>query len=655
MAHISLLALALAAQQPQLETAAPPVTVEQVEAAIATGERQSAMDLAYRLAEQRQDSDGANRSDSELAYLFGKLHLSGGNPQSAIPYLRRADGEALGAPRRAAALIALADALEAVGDRGGALAAIGRLDALSLSPRQQVEAVVRRARLILSTDPVAALALVEPLTRGGDPGGRFHGLMIAAQAHGLVGNRPAAQQAGELAWSAAPSAPPGDYAAVRAGLLLAALGRASQPALSLLSSVRGDTPLLAETMIHALPVCGETGIRPEDEVTFVVFVDENGTHHLSPVTAARSSIVPAFLDAFGGRRILAGEFVVGRGSVVSLRCRTQPSQSFPGPVERAEPLTELLAARNIFIASGHRWDADRVQQLERRIAALEARHGRMHPLLIGPVSELSERSVEQMVREGAIGEIVRADLPQRVTELLRALPGGSELLPAAEDEALNASISATPSAQQIRLLRDLAAGFVERLPLNRAYEYGIGWLDGDRELGPSERQRALETLLRRFQGLSDDPRRKSLLMRLGRSQFEQGNPAAAQASFRQAGLPGESCLSLPETPAAVQQSISSGDYPLSALRFGIAGTSVVEHSIDPDGQVTNQRPLISSPPGLFEDIARQSLGAFRFSIPQRNGRPMTCTGRVQRVMWRLPEDGEPQPLFQNPMPLPFDT
>ena len=655
MAHVPLLALALAAQQLQPEITAPPVTVEQVEAAIATSDRQSAMDLAYRLAEQRQDSDGANRADPELAYLFGKLQLSGGNPQGAIPYLRRADADSMGAPHRAAALIALADALEAVGDRDGALAALRRVGALPLSPQQQVEVGVRRARLTLAADPAAALTLAEPLTRGGDPAGRFHGLLITAQAHGLAGNRSAARQAAELAWSVAPSAPPGDYAAVRAGLLLAALGRASQPALGLLSSVRGDTPLLGETMINALPVCGDAGIRPEDEATFVVFVDENGTHNLSPVTATRASIVPAFLDAFGGRDILAGEFVVGHGSVVSLRCRTQPSQSFPGPVERVDPLLELLAARHIFITSGHRWDGERVQQLEQRIAALEARHGRMHPLLIAPMSELSERSVEQMVREGALAEIVRADLPRRVAELLRALPGGSDHMPAAEDEAQNASISTMRSAQQIQLLRDLAAGFVARLPLNRAYEYGIGWLDSDRELGSSERQRAVETLLRRFQGMPADPRRRSLLMRLGRSQFEQGNMAAAQASFQEAGVPGDSCQALSETPAAIQQSISGGDYPLSALRFGIAGTSVVEHSIDADGRVTSQRPLIASPPGLFDDIAGQSLGAFRFSVPQRNGRPITCTGRVQRVMWRLPRDGEPQPLFQNPMPLPFDT
>jgi tetratricopeptide (TPR) repeat protein len=649
-------ALALAAAQPTSPAESPATvpTIEAIEAAVDGGEWQRALDLAYRLAEGRQGPDGSNRPDPELAYVFGRIHLNQGRRGSAISYLRRADSDLLSGQRHADALIALSDAQEAVGDHEGALASLARLEGLQLGPTQQISAAIRRARLTLPADPRGALSLAESLARGADPAGRFHGLLLAAQAHNLTGNRTAARQAAEQAWAAALAAPPRENAGVQAGLILAALTDQPERALSILHSVGGNSTLLGEGLTSALPTCGEDGLRPEDEITFAVFRDDRWSDLLMPVAANRPAIVATFMKALAGRRIL-GEDAKGRGIVFSLRCRTLPASSAPGPVESVEPVVELLVARNLFFASGQSWDAERVRWLEARIAELEARYGPTHLPLIPLVMELAERSVAQMEQQGALGEVERSDLPRRVASLVRSVPGAADHVPSPEDEQQAAAMQNAPPEQQLQLWRAMAQGQIARLPIDDAYPYLIAWLQQDTELSSAERQRAIETVLRRFDPLPNDPRRRALLIRLGRSQAQQGNETAAQASFRAARLSTGACEALPEDLTTLEGEVSGSDYPLLALRYSAIGWSVVEQSIGPDGRVAGQRLLIAAPPGLFDEVLDRRLRAFRFSAPMRGGRPVACIGRVQTVRWRLPEVGEPLHPFPNPDPLPSDT
>jgi outer membrane biosynthesis protein TonB len=150
-------------------------------------------------------------------------------------------------------------------------------------------------------------------------------------------------------------------------------------------------------------------------------------------------------------------------------------------------------------------------------------------------------------------------------------------------------------------------------------------------------RRAIERLAARFPARSADPRGRALRMRLGALLAANGDGAAARAAFAAAGAPAGSCILLEEAPAFAEGSISDDDFPALPLENGMRGLTVVEYGVGPDGGVTSARLILSAPAGLFDAVTLEKIGAFRFTPGRSGGRAAACTGRPQRVIWRLPD------------------
>lgn len=64
------------------------------------------------------------------------------------------------------------------------------------------------------------------------------------------------------------------------------------------------------------------------------------------------------------------------------------------------------------------------------------------------------------------------------------------------------------------------------------------------------------------------------------------------------------------------------DYPATADRQRVSGKVVLQLKIEADGRVTDVEVVSASPPGLFEDSAKQAFDGVRFSPAQKNGQPV---------------------------------
>ncbi len=63
-------------------------------------------------------------------------------------------------------------------------------------------------------------------------------------------------------------------------------------------------------------------------------------------------------------------------------------------------------------------------------------------------------------------------------------------------------------------------------------------------------------------------------------------------------------------------------YPVDADRRRLSGKVVLQLKIEADGRVTHVEVVSASPPGLFEDSAKQAFDDVRFSPAQKNGQPV---------------------------------
>jgi protein TonB len=73
-------------------------------------------------------------------------------------------------------------------------------------------------------------------------------------------------------------------------------------------------------------------------------------------------------------------------------------------------------------------------------------------------------------------------------------------------------------------------------------------------------------------------------------------------------------------PSALHEIVP--DYPAAADRQRVSGKVVLQLKIEADGRVTDVEVVSASPPGLFEDSAKQAFDGVRFSPAQKNGQPV---------------------------------
>lgn len=626
--------------------------LDEFEKAMAAADQNRAADLLDEIAAARRWPGGALRPDPLLSALVGRYYLLSGEARFARAYLEQAHGDGLPADLRAPTTIALAAAEERVGDRRAALSSLRALAGAALTADQHRTAQLAEARMVIVEDPLAALKIASAVTgAAGNGAERWEAELLIAQAHALRGERDAAEAAANRAWASAATAPVADLAPMRVALQRAALaaGRNDRDTLlAMLNLAKASSAGVDSTIVAYLPLCGEAGILPGDHVTFAVYGDAQHGHALAAVAASRAEIVAPFFDSLAGRALFEPEDRSPSGTVFTVRCGTVPSAAFDFPVRR-DRWSEWFASRGLTFSFNFGPSLDDINALSSQIAAIEQRYGQDNAFLIPLRLSLKDQLLARAATEGDVEEWQVNDLNQKAMTAMRAIGSATGLVPTEEQEREQRAADHATSVQAAAAsYRRAAKSRVETSPDDDAYSYAMEWFGGDTDLPTDQQMAVVDALFKRFKGRKNDPRRTALLMRMAEIQDGKEDHKAARASRRMAGAPDDLCVSAEDPPMLQDGSIMDQAYPHDAMRYMLKGVSILEYAIDPAGRVEAPRLLLSSPATLFDAVAIGEIGKFRFT-PARAGQAHGCRGKLQRVIWNLPEREEPaMPRFREP-------
>jgi hypothetical protein len=612
------------------------------ERALAAGDLRAAGAAAKRLRQVRQSPGTPLRADPLLSGLYGRMRLRGDHALQASAFLRRAEGPDVPPAQRSAAILALAQARERVGDIEGAFAALARLEGVPADEAKRREAALARARLQLAADPRAALASLSGLAG-------WEAELIAAQARSLLQEPAAARAAADRAWIAAASAAAEDLAPLRVALLRAGLASAAgdRPALlAMLNSAGAASTRLGRRVADHLPVCGDAGIEPSDQVTLAVWRGPIEPPRLMVVAASRSAAVRPFLDALTGRDLLEGEASTPAGLVFTVGCRSHVSASYEGSIREPDVWAEWLAERGLYSEPPSRGDIQDIEALADEIDSLARAQGDDYPPLIPLRVQLAAWLADPSSPAGSHRWDEIAELRRKVAAAVRKLGGPVGLVASegqiAEEQAL---ARAETREQFVGLMRPVVERRIAILPLNDAYAEMARWFETDTELPTADRIQVVEGLIRRTEPLAGDPRRQALLVRLAALERAAGDWPAVEAAVRRAGLPVDACMALPVLPVMTHQPIDDDSYPLDGLKFSLEGVTTFEFGVSAEGRIAGHRIVLAAPAGIFESVVAEKIPAFRLTLPKDDGGARPCAGNIQSIYWRLPSDETGQPVF----------
>ena len=621
------------------------------EAALGSGDRRETAEILDELAGRWLESNRALRPNPLLSGLAGRFHAAMGQPAFALAYLRVADAADVPDPQRSAALIALVEAESAAGRPDAAALASRRAEAVIPDGPMRARLELARARSMLVIDPRAALARLRDLAATTDLELRFEALLALSRAHGLLGEDAAAAEAGERAWTASAGRPLSVRGPTRAALVLAGLAARrgdEDRLLAMLTTAGAAGASLNPDLGELLPLCGTSGIRPDDYVMFAV--NTRGDHWselLEPVTSSRSAIVRPFFEALAGRRILAQGDGGAAALVFTARCRSTPAAKYIPPLVEG-PWADWLAAHGIFGIFEPGLELDDIAALSARVGRLES-DDQDDPRLIGPRFDLATRLA---LRAHAVGD---ADI--RVAMRLRdQAVAGMRRAGAGEDTLAIETIRAViergrADGSDWGNVRPELARAISALPIDLAYIHGTMWMLSDPTIEDEMALPFVRGLLARLPR-EMDPRRRALTVKLTELQLAAGDVRAARATGRSAGIAETDCRLLPEPPVTVSAQISNDDYPRLATETGMTGLSLLDFSIGSDGKVADARLVLSAPSGLFDRTVERAASTFRYGPGDGGNTLRPCSGRLQRIVWRLPsgDDDDIAPLA----PLPLD-
>ncbi len=135
-----------------------------------------------------------------------------------------------------------------------------------------------------------------------------------------------------------------------------------------------------------------------------------------------------------------------------------------------------------------------------------------------------------------------------------------------------------------------------------------------------------------------DALRTGAWVRLATLQSENGNVAAARASYTQSGLSSQECSLVDATPVLRRSLGASIDYPTEALYWGFEGWVVAEFDIKPDGTTTSQRAVVAYPPLIFSEPTIEGLKRVRYTQTYRPEGGLGCGGKQYKLSFRSRSD-----------------
>jgi hypothetical protein len=640
-----------------LIAAAPPeADILKFNHALAEGRRADATAIVDKLLRERDLGSGTLQPDPVLNALIGRVIVAGRQYPAAAAYLDRAPLAQLPSALRGPTAYDHALALEQTGERNKAIAAFAEAAALSTGPQRR-SALYGQARLSLVDSPAAALNLLAQVNdvEGAD---RWQDEFLRSVASSLLGDRQSAERFAALSWQHSADAPkeaqaPLIAAVLRAGLAAAAGDIGTERAMLQISNGLVLRP--SSTLTGQLPICGEQGVRPADFVTFAAVSAPYLGWRLVPVSASRPAAIAPFFDSIGQSSPFKDPGRGPVGTVFTLRCRSAVGSSYAAH-DPADPLLTWMVDRGVYPATlRNESNPEGINTVVDRIDQISARFGPKSPLLIGARWQL----MTMLVRSAAAGDEVQ---PGQVIDLSTAIAEGmrSEGAPAWLADVTTGQFQLARARQAAASNPGEMAGFNSKLrqtflalPFDIARFVVITERSSESEMSASSAEMIL-SLNSRMPGDLPSRDRQSWLVAVAEAQKSLGRESQAKETLRKAAIAPDLCLASDIDPKLLEQKFSYSDYPEDLIAGEQEGVSTFDFNLAPDGKVASQRVILSFPANLFDAVSAKGLATVRYSAPKRNGKPASCRGLVQPIVWRLEDNQQIDafPLFSRGVSAP---
>lgn len=629
-------------------TAAPAaVDVSKFDAAINAFKGRDAIAIVNTAIAERTPADGKLHQDPVLNAMFGRLVLLEGYADNAAVWLDQAPVTGLPAQLAAETTLDHAIALERTGERSRALATFQLAATMSSNETQRTRSLVGQARLLMVDRPEAARALLLPLAIGPLTPQRWEAKMWMSLASSLVNDRASASIFATQSWTDAiaaslNAAAPLQISVVRAGLAAAAGDTIGERTMIL--AANGLSLQATSELSERLPVCGDDGIGPDDFVTFGFASGPYIGWRIIPIATSRASVIVPFYDALSTAAPIKADGP--SGTVFTVRCRSQvhPRYQRKSP---GDPMLAWIVEHGVYPATASFDSADEnLNAVADRIDTLTARFGSRSPLLIGPRWQMLELLDQRKrsgdpVQQGQIDELATA-----VGSGLRE-SGAPEWLAIAFEKRgeITAAfkLAADDPQRAANLIAPIARTQIMSMPFDLARSVVDGQMRSLKEQLPKAAANLMLELNRKVPKNLNERERQSWLLEVAAAQHDLGQERERRATLAAAGVPLKDCQSADPDISLLEQHYSYTDYP-DDLNAGLQeGVTALEFELSTSGAVTRSRVIYSIPSGIFDELSRKGVASIRYSAPKRAGKPITCRGVVQPIVWRL-EDQREQPL-----------
>lgn len=623
---------------------APPVSSasaipsESVRNAIAMGDRKGAGTQLNQLVESRLPVK-AGKPDPLLDSIFADFYATSGEVSRAGPLFERLAANPA-TPNRSHYQLLLATYKETWGDLDGAAADYRSLSGTSGDAHVRRSALIGLARLTMTSDPAAALAILGgPGLAEMPPEESWERELLRSRAYAIAGQNASVGGALDKAWQSSPSAPLTADAIVRVAndraLLAARTGDRSAmvPMLAVGHQQRGGNDREG-ALAKALPTCGTAGVMPADRVVVEVSrIPQADRPTMQVAWANRAGVGAIFLKALAAAYIpTVGD---AQASEFALACRTVPSPDRPVRTLGDNRQLSWLSANGVYL-NGAWDDATDPNTLAARLAAREARYGPNSMFVLPTLLLMASNAEYAADTDGRKQAAVTVARVLAIGEANGAPPGWLLQLRigAISAKAANQTITFGEAETLVKNVIDAAIAD-PAVPSDELYELTIKmtkipiftnavkviWLE------------ELRDRLKR-EGLMSEAAATALALR--QIHLEMLDPHGADAATTGFPISNHACA-LSETKSQIVSSgIKPEDYPKDLVNAVLQGISVVEFDVGSDGVASGGRLIVSDPPLAFDAATLARVPTIRYEPARFNGVSAACVAEVQSVRWQVP-------------------
>ena len=379
-----------------------------------------------------------------------------------------------------------------------------------------------------------------------------------------------------------------------------------------------------------LPVCGDSGIEPEDVVVVELAIDPDGAvKAVSPLYVSRpGKLGEAFARAASTWRWQPDQISkvdpFWRSTLsLQLSCQSRPR---PDTLD-----SDTVSAVRLWLAS--RGVETSQQEFRGYVAPNDARLARDDlsavPALFGRMSVRAE-GVKAAARINAILDANSA--PASAFALLRWR------------ESLLSQAAAHGFREAGRRRAESLSQAIPRLELRFGEDPSLVWLKLEEALAwedAGEFSRAAPVLAKVMATPpkllpTDSTLRSVALLHSALVSRMAGDRAGEEAKLAASGVNPQQCLLFDTHPVPTSKSVNSSMFPPEAQRWHFEGYVREAFDITDDGHVAHPRPIVAYPPLVFAKSTEDAVRGFRYVPPRIGSTAVGCTGEIQSVRYRLP-------------------